>query len=297
MFEFAGIKRSQRFSPNHRGNDNAIFTLTAEELKKAGCEVTIYTEDELLLADSVEQKHWFTMSRSRQSVQRLQQAEKEGRLVVNSGFAIEACYRANMTSGLLEAGIPFPQSFIVPTRKPACEKLKQLGGQNFWIKRGDFHAIHKEDVSFAHSACQANEILKEYHVRGISEAVISEHLFGDLIKFYGVRGTDFFHWFYPYEFNHSKYNIEAINGAASYYDFDIAKLKSIGHHAAEALDVDVYGGDAIVGHDGRIQVIDLNDWPSFAPCREEASYHIAQCLLTKAKAHKAGSTVPSKHYL
>lgn len=294
MFDFAGIKRSLRFSPNHRGNDNAIFTLTVDELKKLGCAVTVYTEDELLLSDRITHPFLFTMSRSRQSVQKLQQFETEGRLVVNSGYAIEACYRANMTTALVDAGIPYPRSFIVPTDVPATKALAELGSKNFWIKRGDFHAIHKEDVSFAHSPCQANEILKEYHSRGISEAVVSEHLFGDLVKFYGVRGTGFFHWFYPYEFNHSKYNAEAINGAASYYDFDIERLKKIGHHAADALDVDVYGGDAIVAHDGRIQVIDLNDWPSFAPCRDEAAQHIAQRLLQRARAHQAEALSPKK---
>jgi hypothetical protein len=292
MFEFAGIKRSLEFSPNHRGNDNAIFTLTVDELKKLGCDVNLYSEDDLMLSDRVDERYLFTMSRSKPSVQKLQKLERDGKMVVNSAFGIEQCFRANMTALLTENGIPYPKSFIVPTVRPACEMLKELGGKNFWIKRGDFHAIHKEDVSFAHTPCQANEILKEYRLRGITEAVISEHLFGDLIKFYGVRGSDFFHWFYPYEFNHSKYNAEAINGAASYYDFDISLLKKIGDIAAQTLGVDIYGGDAIVSHHGDIQIIDLNDWPSFAPCRDEASYYIAQRIYQKAKAHLKISAMP-----
>lgn len=286
MFEFAGVKRNLEFSPNHRGNDHAIFSLVVEGLKKLGCEVTVYTEDEFLLLDQVRHDYIFTMSRSKQSVQKLQELEREGRLVVNSGFSIENCYRANMTALLLEKGIPYPKTFIVPTRKSACAALEVLGGRNFWIKRGDFHAIHKEDVSFAHSICQANEILKEYHIRGITEAVISEHLFGDLVKFYGVKGTPFFHWFYPYEFNHSKYNMEAINGEASYYEFDVETLKKTANDAADALGVEVYGGDVIIGRDGSIQIIDLNDWPSFAPCRDEAAFYVAQRLFEKAEAHK-----------
>ncbi|MDB5205139.1 MAG: hypothetical protein JWR72_214 [Flavisolibacter sp.] len=285
MFDFAGIKRSLEFSPNHRGNDNAIFTLTVDELKKLGCSVTLYSEDDLLLAESVEEQYIFTMSRSKPSVQKLQRLEKEGKTVINSAFAIENCFRANMTALLIENGIPYPKSFIVPTAKRSCQILEELGGKNFWIKRGDFHAIHKEDVSFAHTPSQANDILKEYSLRGIGEAVLSEHLYGDLVKFYGVRGTDFFHWFYPYEFNHSKYNAEVINGAANYYDFSIETLKSCGHHAAEALGVFIYGGDAIISRTGEIHIIDLNDWPSFAPCREEASYHIAQCIYKKASVH------------
>ena len=120
-------------------------------------------------------------------------------------------------------------------------------------------------------------------MRGITEAVISEHLHGDLVKFYGVRGTGFFYWFYPVEFNHSKFNAEAINGASNYYAFSEEKLKDFSTKAAEALDIYIYGGDAIIAQDGSMHFIDLNDWPSFAPCREEASLHIAQCIYQQAK--------------
>lgn len=291
MIGFAGIKRSLEFSPNHRGNDNAIFSLTVDQLKAAGASVAIYSEDELILSDRIAEQNVFTMSRSKQSVQKLQEFEEEGRLVVNSGFAIENCYRANMTRTLLDAGVPYPKSFLVRTNKCALAELIQLGGKNFWIKRGDFHAIHKEDVSFAHTACEANDILKEYHIRGIAEAIVSEHLHGDLVKFYGVRGTGFFYWFYPYEFNHSKFNAEAVNGSAHYYAFDVDRLRQIGDEAAAALGVDVFGGDAIVSHSGQIQIIDLNDWPSFAPCREEAAKAIAQCLLHKGVARTGSAAV------
>ena len=41
------------------------------------------------------------------------------------------------------------------------------------------------------------------------------------------------------------------------------------------LNVPVYGGDCVVSEDGSIRIIDFNDWPSFAPCREEAGFYIA----------------------
>lgn len=94
-----------------------------------------------------------------------------------------------------------------------------------------------------------------------------------------------FYWFYPYEFNHSKYNAEAINGAAKYYDFDLGLLKKYSNDAADALGIDIYGGDAIISFKGDIHLIDVNDWPSFAPCRDEASVYIARCIYEKAKAH------------
>ena len=42
------------------------------------------------------------------------------------------------------------------------------------------------------------------------------------------------------------------------------------------LHVEVYGGECIVDEEGTIRLIDFNDWPSFAPCREAAAPHIAR---------------------
>ena len=42
-----------------------------------------------------------------------------------------------------------------------------------------------------------------------------------------------------------------------------------------AAGLDVYGGDCIVREDGTFCIIDLNDWPSFSRCREEAAKAIA----------------------
>ena len=41
----------------------------------------------------------------------------------------------------------------------------------------------------------------------------------------------------------------------------------------------IYGGDVIIGSDGIARLIDLNDWPSFSACREEAADAIAGLVL------------------
>ena len=284
--DFAGIKRRIQFSPNHTGNDGAIFSMTAIELEKMGCTVTEYSEDDLL-SGRVKEDYIFTMARSKESVKVLQQLETEEKFVINSGFGIENCYRTNMTIGLVNNEIPYPESRIVPTNALGDEAFEALGGKNFWIKRGDFHAIHKEDVTFVRNSVDGNEILAEYAVREIDEAVISRHLYGDLVKFYGVRGTGFFYWFYPYDNNHSKFNNEAINNAASYFNFDTAQLEQYANKAAEVLNVYIYGGDAIVSPQGDLTIIDLNDWPSFAPCRKEAAVAIATCIYNAAANNNA----------
>ena len=133
---------------------------------------------------------------------------------------------------------------------------------------------------------EAQEVLQEYFLRGINRAVINRHLVGDLIKFYGVQGTDFFFWFYPFDEGHSKYGHEAINGKSQGIEFDKEKMKQICQEASEVLDVKIYGGDCIVSPEGDIRIIDFNDWPSFAPCRNEAAPFIAKCIFQAIKDRK-----------
>ncbi len=276
------VHRNRKFSPNHIGNDDAIFSLTAQELETLGGKVRLVCEDEFLAMEEVSEKLIFTMARQKEVVKKLQQLESAGTVVVNSGFGIENCFRTNMTNGLMDNGIPYPKSYVVPTTYTGDEVFENLPGKGFWIKRGDFHAIHKEDVTFTYTMKEAKEILREYALREIPDAVISEHLVGDLVKFYGVYGTDFFFWFYPYDNNHHKYSeYESINGKSLYFKFDENQLQNIAGESARVLGIDIYGGDAIVGADGRFHIIDLNDWPSFAPCRDEAAVHIAKRIFQK----------------
>ena len=280
--ELLGIHRNRKFSPNHIGNDDAIFSLTAQALKNRGYQVRICCEDEFLAQDTIPEQGIFTMARQKSAVQKLQAVESAGTVVVNSGFGIENCFRINMHKALETNHIPVPSSIIVSTSSVDGDPIEQWPDQSFWIKRGDFHAIHREDVSFVRSRQEGRELLREYALRDIPEVLISQHLLGDLVKFYGVRGTDFFYWFYPYDHNHHKYaEYEAINGKSHHHSFDEAELQRVATASAKAVSVDIYGGDAIVGKDGSFHIIDLNDWPSFAPCRQEASEAIAALLFQK----------------
>ena len=278
----AGIMRAGAYSPNHIGNDAAIFNATAEQLRKRGCEVNVYSEEQFI-AGKVSERIILNMCREQRSIQLLQRKEDEGCLVINSGYGIENCTRERMTRILLGSNIPYPESLIVNTNEAVKPALKESGFTACWIKRGDFHAMHKEDVSYCRHIEEAQEVLQEYFYRGIKRAVINKHLPGDLIKFYGVKGSPFFYWFYPFDEGHSKYGHEAINGKSTGFDFDIKQLKEICHNAADTLDVVVYGGDCIVSSDGDINIIDFNDWPSFAPCRNEAAPHIAKAVMAEIK--------------
>lgn len=277
--------RAGAYSPNHIGNDAAIFNATADQLRKRGCEVNIYSEEQFI-AGEVKEDIIMNMCREMKSIHLLQKREDDGALVVNSGYGIENCTRERMTRILMGSNIPYPESLMVNTDEGVTAALKKAGFTQCWIKRGDFHAMHKEDVSYVRHPEEAQEVLQEYFLRGIRRAVINRHLVGDLIKFYGVQGTPFFFWFYPFDEGHSKYGHEAINGKSTGIVFDEKHMRDICQRASEVLDVKIYGGDCIVSPEGDIRIIDFNDWPSFAPCRMEAAPHITKCVLTAIKERK-----------
>lgn len=272
-----GIKRKTKYSPNHIGNDGMIFALVADCLRKKGYDVEEYTESEFVI-NNVDAKYIFNMARDRATIKRLKVLEQQGAVIINSGSGIENCFREKLTRLLMENNIPYPESLIIDVTGDPTEGLEAIDAPAYWIKRGDSHAIHREDVTYARSIGEVKDILKEFGLRDIPNAVINEHLVGDLVKFYGVANTDFFYWFYPYDLSHSKFGLEAINGEAKEFPFDVAELKKACDKAGEVLDVKVYGGDCVVAADGSFKIIDFNDWPSFAPCRDKAAPKIAECI-------------------
>lgn len=264
--------RAAAFSPNHIGNDAAIFNLVADQLRKRGCVVNIYSEEQLA-AGKVTEKIVVNMCREQRSIQILQAMEDDGALVINSGYGIENCTRERMARILMGRNIPYPESIIVNTNEAISSALAKAGITQCWVKRGDFHTMHKEDVSFARHPQEAQELLQEYFMRGITRAVINRHIPGELVKFYGIRGTNFFYWFNPMGGGTAADCTQSVN-------FDQERLIAISRRAADEMDIDIYGGDCIVSPDGTITMIDFNDWPSFAPCRAQAAPLIARRIIS-----------------
>lgn len=277
VFSIVGISRGNEYSPNHVDNDAAIFNKVAEELRRMGCKVEVYAEQDFV-ARGIKADIIFDMARDMATIARLKEMEDGGALVVNSAYGIDNCVRKPMTEMLLKHGVPHPKSYIITTDQAFEEDCYPC-----WIKRGDSHAMVKEDVCYATCQEDVERILTDFRSRGIPTAVINEHLQGDLIKFYGVQGTDFFYWFYPSPCSHSKFGLEKINGVAKGIPFSVEDLKKYSDRAAEVLNVPIYGGDCVVSADGVLRIIDFNDWPSFARCREEAGVKIAECIYNRAK--------------
>ena len=146
--------------------------------------------------------------RDRATIERLKKLEDGGALVVNSAYGIDNCVRQQMTELLVANEVPHPRSFIISTDEKFTPSVFPC-----WIKRGNSHAMVKEDVVYVECREEAEVVMADFRKRNIPVAVVNEHLVGDLVKFYGVQGTDFFYTFYPTEQSHSKFGLEAINGA------------------------------------------------------------------------------------
>jgi hypothetical protein len=154
------------------------------------------------------------------------------------------------------------------------------GDHGYWLKRGDAAAQSKSDVQYAANQTELNAKIAAFNERGITSYTVSAHVPGDLVKFYGIAGTGFFRYYYPTDDGDQKFGDEARNGAARHYAFSADHLQRAAERLATAVGVDIYGGDCIVRADGSFCMIDFNDWPSFARCRDEAAEAIVG-LVTK----------------
>ncbi len=272
-----GVSRSREFSPNHEDNDMAIFSSVADELRNRRFKVEIYTEGEF-----TRRKKYgnviLNMARATDSIRLLKGIEISGIKVINSAFGIENCYRKVLTRLFKANDIPSPKSVTVSTQK-------EFPSVTFpcWIKRGSSHTMVKKDVVYVECREEAEKVFEDFRSRNIDEAVINEHLVGDLIKFYGVYDTGFFYSFYPTEQSHSKFGLELINGKARGFSFNKEQLKEYCEKASRILNVPIYGGDCIITPKGEIKIIDFNDWPSFARCRDIAVSYIADYIQKEAE--------------
>lgn len=272
MIKLAGIKRSSEFSPNHIETDSLILMKTTEALINLGADVTLYNEEDignvLLKEDLI-----FSMVQGERAAKELLKFELDGtKQIINTPSSVINCYRTSMTKLLPESGIPFPKSIHVKTNNPNTTHFDNFEMRKIWIKRGDVHAVHREDVTLVYSESEKNGMLREFERRGITDAILQTHLDGDVVKFYAVRDSNLFHWYYLNGINHTK--------------FDINELNKLAQSSAEVLGLYIFGGDAVIDKDGSIKIIDINDWPSFAPIKDEASKQIAKLIFNKAQNYE-----------
>ena len=254
------LQRAPQFSPNSVEKDFAILKAVAARLSASGHAVTISSETSQWglspLCDVI-----FTMGRLPETQQALKNLS--GCRIINAPVGIENCARCRLAAIMAQVGTPVP---------PA------EGPDGYWLKRGDAAAQSEGDVQFAVDKTQLADKIRAMEQQGISSYTISAHVVGDLVKFYGVRGIGFFRYYYPTDDGDTKFSDEARNGLARHYAFEASAMQAEAERLAEAVGIEVYGGDCIVRSDGTFCLIDFNDWPSFSRCREEAAEAIASLI-------------------
>ena len=115
-------------------------------------------------------------------------------------------------------------------------------------------------------------MLAHFLGKNIRHLLLQKHVPGPVVKFYGVGQGTYFRAYL------------AANGEELTSNAD--QLRAIARQAADAVGLEVYGGDAILSETNGPVLIDLNDWPSFSRCGRSAAENIA--AYAGAQFHDAG---------
>lgn len=274
----AALYRSPSYSPRqHRANDTAILDLTVARLEDHGWRAQRVGEAEVEGGLVPPAKLYLNMCQGAAASERLVPIEADGATVVNRASSVLNCHRHRLVKEMLRSAIAFPLTLVLNTGGDDLALEEKLDPSferhaHVWVKRGDVHAERPEDVVTVR-ASDVPSALRAFAVRGIPWAAVQEHVPGPVVKFYAVAGDRFFRW----------YGAEAGPGGAR-PAVDETALKALAFQAADQLGLEVFGGDVAVPIPERPVLIDINDWPSFAPFRDEAPAAIADYVDDKVEA-------------
>lgn len=278
-----GISRGLKFSPNMAGNDAAIFMAVADELRAMGHEVATIRENQMVGFDYSPYNRIFTMARDLFSLVMLEKetdGETQAKFINSIDGILSSTNKAAVATQMLEAGIPQPE-FLVGEKRDilyCSAESKDEIVPPLWLKNCDGSATVAADTTFCASKDAFDKAFQDFEKRGVHLWMAQEHQPGDLVKFYGVEGTDFFRWNYASR-GHSKFGLEEVNGKEQGFPFQAERIKLYADMIAKKLNVPIYGGDVIIDEGGNFWFIDFNDFPSFSTCTEEAAGAIAKRIL------------------
>jgi len=269
-----GVYREAEYSPGKVEADAAILDAVIDQLRDSGAE-TISIDAARFLDGGFRTPHLvLAMCQGEAGLARLSAVEESGAVVINSALAIRNCYRDLLGAGLMRAGVPVPEGVVVRTTAPL--DLKPLRTMDLsspmYVKRGDLHALGPLDVVRVEGLEQLEATLMRFARRGVQLAFVQQEVVGEVVKFYGVSGGEYF--------------ATVAEGAAELSDGQRRALNHAAATAAGALSLEIWGGDAIVKGD-RFSIVDFNDWPSFSRVRVDAARAIARRSLMHLRRHPA----------
>jgi len=260
MTPFLGIYREPICSPGrHLENDRTILELAARHLETRGHRVALSSADDAERAGR-DASVVFSMSRSPRCLELLTRWEREGKTIVNRPRAVIDTARDRLARRSFGAA-SLPATRVVATARALRGQIGDpFGAGAQWVKGGELFSSRREDVRRVETRDALDLVLDDFECRGIATAVLQEHVEGREIKFYAVGPERFFHWL----------GADEAAGRLPRRDFQVPATA-----AGTSVALEVFGGDIVIRGDGRIVLIDLNDWPSFAPCPDAGARAIA----------------------
>jgi len=250
------IYRAEEYSPN--GNvpkDSAILESVGHHLQLKGVCVRFWHEENLPRAiengELSDLRCVISMARRWKSLMSLQQLERNGVQVLNRPSSVLVTVQSRSTTlDMLQANglptVPFWSYEPSEDQMFQCEpQLQQL--LPGWVKAMHPKGVTLGDVIRVETALQADSRIVELSAEGYTDIVVTRHLDGPLLKLYVVG-----------------------NQSWPKSDYSDIALKT-----ASVMGLDFMGVDMILTEKGPY-IIDVNDFPSFSCCKDEASASIAQ---------------------
>ena len=280
-----GLFRQASYSPHqHRANDTAILERTLDHFARDGWAVAHIDESALANAWLARATHtplppaalYLSMCQGEAASQALLAFEASADVtLVNRPSSVLACHRHRLVPALAARGVRFPRTEIVDAAdadlaSSVVVRDAAATDSPVWVKRGDVHAERDEDVVRV-DAAGVREVVAAFAARGVRRVALQAHVPGPVLKFYGVADGRFFRW---YRSDDPAHGTGPSSGQAR-IDVDEPRLRALAFGAAAALGLDVFGGDVALPSRDDPVLIDLNDWPSFAPFRDDAARAIA----------------------
>lgn len=290
--KFLFIARDERYSPNNEAKDAAIFRAVTDRLARQGYKIDSCSESEWEQMDtkavSAKYQQIIHMARRMRSLMRLERITIP---VWNAPSAVRTVSKSReLTLSLLEqAGVPVPHWWAYEPEEDEmflCEPSLQrlLPG---WVKAMREDGARPDDITFVQTPLEADTNILRLASENVPDIVVTRHEDGELIKCYVVLSSEglqprMLRWFRPQVTGYSKFGeAETHNTLLEQLSVDEESLSALATKIGAALGLQIFGFDAIIRPDNKLVVIDVNDWPSFSICQQEAADAIVSEILTR----------------
>lgn len=243
MVEF--IRREAEFSPGDNISKDAAILDAVQSL--------------VLQRQQPDEPVIFHMCRRMQTLMQLEGREREGVRIINQPHAVRLVSKSRELTlqRLQSAGVAVPPFWAYDPEYDEmfqCEPELQdlLPG---WVKCTRANGHSYADVKRVDNPLEADSEVMLLAAEAVPDIIVQKHINGEFLKCYAV--------------------VNVRSGVVDCWPSDKA---DIARKISQTTGLEVFGFDVIESDKGPV-VIDVNDWPTFSPVRQEAAVAIANLIL------------------